>query len=154
MSGVDPPKAGMPTATLAAVEIGRGIVIQASNMEARIMRYELSDNKWAMIRPILPNKGQILHGHDAVSNRKLLEKTYAALAPGGVVAIAEFLVEPDRSGPLVGLIFAANMLVNTEAGNTYSFEEVHGWLKDAGFEQVRTLDVPGPSPLILATRPL
>jgi predicted O-methyltransferase YrrM len=97
--------------------------------------------------------GQILHGHDAVSNRKLLEKTYAALAPGGVVAIAEFLVEPDRSGPLMGLIFAANMLVNTEAGNTYSFEEVHGWLKDAGFEQVRTLDVPGPSPLILATRP-
>lgn len=77
----------------------------------------------------------------------------AALAPGGVVAIAEFLVEPDRSGPLMGLIFAANMLVNTEAGNTYSFEEVHGWLKDAGFEQVRTLDVPGPSPLILATRP-
>ena len=97
--------------------------------------------------------GQILHAHDAVSNRKLLEKTYAALAPGGVVAIAEFLVEPDRSGPLMGLIFAANMLVNTEAGNTYSFEEVHGWLRDAGFEQVKTLDVPGPSPLILATRP-
>ena len=97
--------------------------------------------------------GQILHGHDEVSNRKLLEKTYAALAPGGVVAIAEFLVKPDRSGPLMGLIFAANMLVNTEAGNTYSFEEICGWLKDAGFEQVRTLDVPGPSPRILATRP-
>jgi hypothetical protein len=97
--------------------------------------------------------GQILHSHDEVSNRKLLEKTYAALAPGGVVAIAEFLVMPDRSGPLMGLIFAANMLVNTEAGSTYSFEEVHGWLKDAGFEQVRTFDVPGPSSLILATRP-
>ena len=52
---------------------------------------------------------QILHGHDAVSNRKLLEKTYAALAPGGVVAIAEFLVEPDRSGPLIGLIFASSI---------------------------------------------
>src|SRR5271165_236092 len=49
------------------------------------------------------NDRQILHGHDAVSNRKLLEKTYAALAPGGVVAIAEFLVEPDRSGPLMGV---------------------------------------------------
>jgi len=97
--------------------------------------------------------GQILHGHDAVRNRKLLEKTYAALAPGGVVAIADFLVEQDRSGPLRSLFFAANMLVNTEAGNTYSFEEVRDWLKDAGFEQVRTLDVPGPSPLILAIRP-
>ena len=97
--------------------------------------------------------GQILHGYDAVSNRKLLEKTYAALAPGGVVAIAEFLVMPDRSGPLMGLIFAATMLVNTKAGSTYSFEEVNGWLKDAGFEQVRMFDVPGPSSLILATRP-
>jgi 2-polyprenyl-3-methyl-5-hydroxy-6-metoxy-1,4-benzoquinol methylase len=97
--------------------------------------------------------GQILHSHDEVSNRTLLRKTYAALAPGGVVAIAEFLVMPDRSGPLMGLIFAANMLVNTEAGSTYSFEEVHGWLKDAGFEQVRMFDVPGPSSLILATRP-
>jgi hypothetical protein len=45
------------------------------------------------------------------------------------------------------------MLVNTEAGSTYSFEEVHGWLKAAGFEQVRMFDVPGPSSLILATRP-
>jgi ubiquinone/menaquinone biosynthesis C-methylase UbiE len=97
--------------------------------------------------------GQILHSHDEVSNRALLKKTYAALAPGGVVAIAEFLVKPDRSGPLMGLIFAANMLVNTEAGSTYSFEEVHGWLRDAGFEQVRTFDVPGPTSLILATRP-
>jgi SAM-dependent methyltransferase len=97
--------------------------------------------------------GQILHSHDEVGNRALLKKTFAALAPGGVVAIAEFLVEPDRSGPLMGLIFAVNMLVNTEVGSTYSFEEIRGWLEDAGFEQVRTFEAPGPAPLILATRP-
>lgn len=72
--------------------------------------------------------GQILHSHDEVGNRALLKKTFAALAPGGVVAIAEFLVEPDRSGPLMGLIFAVNMLVNTEVGSTYSFDEIRGWL--------------------------
>jgi cyclopropane fatty-acyl-phospholipid synthase-like methyltransferase len=97
--------------------------------------------------------GQILHSQGAADNRALLKKTFDALTPGGTVAIAEFLVDPDRSGPVSSLIFATNMLVNTEGGSTYSFEEIRGWLEYAGFAQIRTLDVPGPSPLILATRP-
>ena len=73
-------------------------------------------------------------------------------APGGTIAIAEFLVDTDRRGPLNGLIFAVNMLVNTEHGNTYSFDEIAGWLTEAGFTNPRQLPGPGPSPLILATR--
>ena len=53
----------------------------------------------------------------------------------------------------MGLFFAGNMLVNTDEGNTYSFEEISAWLAEAGFENPRTLQAPGPSPLILATRP-
>jgi hypothetical protein len=34
----------------------------------------------------------------------------------------------------------------------YSFAEISGWLKEAGFQQPRRLDVPAPSPLILATK--
>jgi len=45
------------------------------------------------------------------------------------------------------------MLVNTDTGSTWSFEEIGSWLKDAGFVNPRTIDAPGPSPLILATRP-
>jgi thermostable 8-oxoguanine DNA glycosylase len=45
------------------------------------------------------------------------------------------------------------MLVNTENGNTFSFEEISGWLREAGFKDARTLDTHGPSPLILATKP-
>jgi 2-polyprenyl-3-methyl-5-hydroxy-6-metoxy-1,4-benzoquinol methylase len=97
--------------------------------------------------------GQILHSYDAARNRALLAKSFDALAAGGTIAIAEFLVEPDRSGPLSSLIFAANMLVNTEGGGTYSYDDIKGWLDGVGFVDVRTLKVPGPSPLILATRP-
>ncbi len=98
--------------------------------------------------------GQILHSFDEAKNRALLAKAFAALAPGGTLAIAEFLVDPDRSGPLSSLIFAANMLVNTEGGSTYSFDDIGGWLADAGFARIRPLAVPGPSPLILADRPV
>jgi ubiquinone/menaquinone biosynthesis C-methylase UbiE len=97
--------------------------------------------------------GHILHSEGETRGRALLLKTFQALQSGGTIAIAEFLVNPDRRGPANGLIFAVNMLVNTDNGNTYSFEEIARWLKDAGFTNARTLDSPGPSPLILATKP-
>lgn len=97
--------------------------------------------------------GHILHSQGAEDSRALLKKTFGALAPGSTIAIAEWLVNDDRSGPPSGLIFAVNMLVNTDQGDTFSFEEIRGWLEEAGFRAARTLDVPGPSPLVLATKP-
>jgi SAM-dependent methyltransferase len=97
--------------------------------------------------------GHILHSEGRERSRALLAKTFHALTSGGTIAIAEFLVNPDRTGPLNGLFFAVNMLVNTESGDTYSFEEIGSWLQEAGFINARTLESPGPSPLILATKP-
>jgi 3-hydroxy-5-methyl-1-naphthoate 3-O-methyltransferase len=97
--------------------------------------------------------GHILHSEGEERSRALLAKTLHALASGGTIAIAEYLVNPDRSGPLNGLFFAVNMLVNTDSGDTYSFEEISSWLAEAGFTNARTLESPGPSPLILATKP-
>jgi precorrin-6B methylase 2 len=97
--------------------------------------------------------GHILHSEGEARSRKLLEKTWDALAPGGTIAIAEFLVNQDRKGPVNGLFFAVNMLVNTDEGSTYSFEEISDWLLDAGFVNPHLLEVPGPSPLVLASKP-
>jgi ubiquinone/menaquinone biosynthesis C-methylase UbiE len=97
--------------------------------------------------------GHILHSEGVERSKKLLRKCFDALAPGGTIAIQEFLVNADRTGPPMGLIFAVNMLVNTDDGDTWSFEEISGWLKDAGFVNPRKLESPGPSPLILATKP-
>ena len=82
-------------------------------------------------------------------SRALLAKTFAALAPGGTIAIAEFLVNPDRRGPIGGLLFAVNMLVNTDAGASYSEAEYTRWMKDAGFSEVNRIKLPGPSDLIV-----
>jgi 3-hydroxy-5-methyl-1-naphthoate 3-O-methyltransferase len=97
--------------------------------------------------------GHILHSEGEERSRKLLVKIFAALAPGGTIAVAEYLVNPDRKGPVLGLFFDVNMLVNTDQGSTWSFEEISEWLIKAGFVDARPLDVPGPSPLILATKP-
>jgi len=97
--------------------------------------------------------GHILHSEGEELGRKLLERAFHALKPGGTIAIQEFLVNADRTAPVGGLIFAINMVVNTDEGDTYSYEEIAAWLTDAGFVNPRTLPAPGPSPLILATKP-
>jgi len=97
--------------------------------------------------------GHILHSEGEVGSRELLKKTFTALAPGGTIAIQEFLVDEQRAKNTMGLIFAVNMLVATDDGDTYSFEEIANWLTGTGFVNVRQLNSPGPSPLILATKP-
>jgi ubiquinone/menaquinone biosynthesis C-methylase UbiE len=97
--------------------------------------------------------GHIIHSEGEQRSRALLQKLFTTLAPGGTVVIAEFLPNEDRTGPASALIFACTMLVNTEEGDTFTFNEMAKWLRDAGFENVRELDVPGPAPLIVATKP-
>src|SRR5437879_3527293 len=96
--------------------------------------------------------GHILHSEGEDRSRQLLKKTFRALKSGGRIAIAEWLVNDDRTEPLPSLMFAVQMLVNTGKGDTFSFNEIKSWLQDAGFKKVGKLEVPGPSPLILATK--
>lgn len=97
--------------------------------------------------------GHILHSEGEQRSRELLGKTYKAMTPGGTIAIAEFIADEDRCGPPGPLLFAVTMLVNTEAGDTFTFCEMSAWLREAGFIDVRKLHVRGPGPLILAIKP-
>jgi 3-hydroxy-5-methyl-1-naphthoate 3-O-methyltransferase len=97
--------------------------------------------------------GHILHSEGERRSRSLLRKTFSALAPGGIIAIAEFLVDDDRSGPPMGVIFGLNMLLRTEEGDTYSSAEIGAWLQEAGFTGSHRIDPGGPASLILASKP-
>jgi hypothetical protein len=97
--------------------------------------------------------GHILHSEGERRSRALLKKVSAAMAPGGTVAIAEQIPNEERTGPPLALIFAVNMLVHTDEGDTFTFGEMSAWLREAGFVDVRKLEVPGPFPLVLATKP-
>jgi SAM-dependent methyltransferase len=94
--------------------------------------------------------GHILHSEGEARSRQLLQHVHAAMAPGGTIVIGEFLPDEGRRGPAVPLIFAVNMLVNTDEGSTFTFKQIASWLKEAGFKRPRMLKVPGPWPLILA----
>jgi (2Fe-2S) ferredoxin/ubiquinone/menaquinone biosynthesis C-methylase UbiE len=94
----------------------------------------------------------ICHMLGEEENRDLLARVYRALAKGGRVAIQDFLLRADKTGPRSGALFSLNMLVNTEGGASYSEEEYTAWLREAGFGEVRRVPMAGPAGVLVATR--
>jgi len=97
--------------------------------------------------------GHILHNEGVHRSRALLRKMFEALAPGGTAVVADLLVNDARTGPLPNLLFAVNMLVNTDQGDTFSAADIIEWLSETGFEQPHAVDIPGPSSLLVARKP-
>jgi hypothetical protein len=74
------------------------------------------------------------------------------LKSGGKLLIADMIPDDDRSTAVFPLLFAVNMLINSTEGNIFTMAEYRKWLEEAGFAGVTTIDAPGPSPLIIASR--
>jgi predicted O-methyltransferase YrrM len=78
----------------------------------------------------------IVHQNSRAQNRALFSKVFAALVPGGRIAIRDILMEADRTQPVAGALFAVNMLAATEGGGTFTFAELGEDLEAAGFAEV------------------
>jgi hypothetical protein len=74
----------------------------------------------------------IMHINSPQTNQELLHKAARALSPGGRIVIADFFVDPGRTSPLPSALFAINMIVNTDHGDTYTVDEMRSWLLAAG----------------------
>jgi ubiquinone/menaquinone biosynthesis C-methylase UbiE len=96
--------------------------------------------------------GHICHSEGAENTVKLISKCYNSLEDGGKLLIADMIPDDERCSAVFPLLFAVNMLVSTTEGNTFTMKEYKEWLENAGFHDIKTLDIPGPSPLILATK--
>lgn len=86
-------------------------------------------------------------------NRRLIRRAAGALTPGGWLAVKDFLLDPDRTTPPGAALFAVNMLVATEGGDSYTVEDVHGWFREAGLEPGETVDLTAQSRLAVARKP-
>jgi SAM-dependent methyltransferase len=76
-----------------------------------------------------------LHHFDPPTCESLLQKVRASLAPGGRVAILEFVPNDDRVSPRGAGAFALTMLVTTPAGDAYTYAELDRMCTNAGFER-------------------
>lgn len=81
----------------------------------------------------------IIHINSREGNQALFRKVYDCLEPGGAILIRDHLMDPTRTRPVEGAIFAVNMLVATRGGSTYTLEETTADLEAAGFHDVRLI---------------
>ncbi len=84
---------------------------------------------------------QILHGDAPDDAARIVARAAKTLNKGGMVAIQEFIIDDDRSGPVHPTLFSLNMLVGTAGGQAYTWSELETMLRDAGAVSVRRLDV-------------
>jgi precorrin-6B methylase 2 len=80
--------------------------------------------------------GAICHQNSRQQNRDLFAKIHKVLIGGGFVVIRDMVMDPSRTSPVGGALFAVNMLVATEGGGTYTFDEYRQDLHAAGFTEV------------------
>jgi 2-polyprenyl-3-methyl-5-hydroxy-6-metoxy-1,4-benzoquinol methylase len=90
-----------------------------------------------------------LHHFDVPTCTDLLRKVRAALKPGGVAATLEFVPNDDRISPPMPATFAMIMLVTTQSGDAYTYRELEGMHRDAGFTAVEAPIPMGPHSVII-----
>ncbi len=94
----------------------------------------------------------ICHMLGPEENADLLRRCFEALAPGGRAVIQDFILDEDKTSPAPAALFALNMLVGTKSGSSYNEQEYAHWFKLAGFDEIRRVNLAGPTALMLATR--
>ena len=91
------------------------------------------------------------HHVDQATNIKLFRKIASSLKPGGRIAVIDFIPNDDRVSPPMAAGFALTMLTATPKGDVYTFAEYDRMLGEAGFHDVKLVDLtPMPQRLITA----
>ncbi|MDH7502951.1 MAG: methyltransferase [Verrucomicrobiota bacterium] len=95
----------------------------------------------------------VVHQYCPEWNMRLIERAAQALAPGGKLAVKDFVLRNSRTGPVGASLFAINMLVNTPGGDCYSGKEIRDWMRRAGLRPVGTVRLRYPSVVVLGRKP-
>lgn len=97
----------------------------------------------------------VLHSEGEAECARMLKKTAAALEPGGLLLVQEFILDDERTKPVFPALFSLNMLLGTPRGKAYSEKELILLFEDAGLERVERLaiELPNGAGLISGHRP-
>ena len=87
----------------------------------------------------------LLHSNGPENCQQIIDKTVAAMKPGGMILIHEFILENSKDGPEFPALFSLNMLVNNPAGRSYSEEELTTMLRKSGVHSIKRHSFRGPT---------
>ncbi|MBK5213308.1 MAG: hypothetical protein JJE55_06585 [Flavobacteriaceae bacterium] len=94
--------------------------------------------------------GNVLHDWGEQEKLTLIEKAYKALPDGGALVVIENIIDDARSENAFGLLMSLNMLIETENGFDFTFEDFNRWTKKAGFTSTTLMPLVGPASAAIA----
>src|SRR6266851_7114600 len=139
------------------LQIARQIVDARSGpLRERLALHELDYNRAEIPGPLdVIFMSNIIHSEDEAANAALVAKCFRALAPKGLLVIKDHIMDVELTAPAAGALFSLYLLLTTR-GRDYSFEEVAGWMRGAGFTGMRLETLPSPpfsSSMVMARKP-
>jgi 2-polyprenyl-3-methyl-5-hydroxy-6-metoxy-1,4-benzoquinol methylase len=94
-----------------------------------------------------------LHHFDIPTNEQLLRRFHSALKPGGKAITVEFVPNEDRVSPPMAAAFSMVMLINTDAGEAFTFPEYESMCRNAGYKSATLQTIPDlPQRLVIAEK--
>ena len=98
----------------------------------------------------------MMHRESAENCLMLLQKSFEAMVPGGMVVVSDVFFDDERkTSPPFAIYFALNMMLTSREGSAHAKTEMVGWMKQAGFARVELRDLPPPNPhsLVVGFKP-
>jgi SAM-dependent methyltransferase len=82
---------------------------------------------------------QLLHSEGPKSAAIILKKAAQSLLPDGLVIVQEFVLDDNHACPAFPALFSLNMLLGTQAGQSYSQSELSDMMTRAGIANISRL---------------
>ena len=87
----------------------------------------------------------VLHGEGPEGCEVIIRKAVAALEPGGMILVQEFILDDSMDGPPFPALFSLNMLLGTNTGQAYSQGQLTAMLAAAGVGDLRRIPLELPN---------
>ncbi len=125
---------------------GAGLLDKFNFIEGDYLTTELKDNYDLILL------SAIVHINNYDQNKMLVKKCADALNKYGMIIINDFVMNEDRTQPRQSALFALNMLVGTENGDTYTEKEMREWFESAGLSKIERKNTSFGSDLMIAVK--
>lgn len=93
--------------------------------------------------------GHILHDWNLDEKRMLVRKAYDTLPEGGALVVYDAMIDDERRTFVPGLLISLTMLIETPGGFDYTHADGIGWLREAGFRDVRSQPLAGIDSMVI-----
>ncbi|MCY4046049.1 MAG: methyltransferase [Cellvibrionales bacterium] len=100
----------------------------------------------------LVHLGWMLHDYSEELQMKILKNIYDAMPVGGQFIASETPLNNEKTGPEFTALLSLNMLVSTDGGIESTQAEYIARFEQAGFNDVRVLEIDGPRTLFMGVK--